>query len=115
MNQTTGTGPRKRASKGISEEMLWNQLIKLGDMMGDGLHHEEPWIAKEYKRISRKLMPEHFQDIRKKKTDNVDEQMIKLLETFRCKCGGVCRQSRKGSKVAYCNDCNMRYMAKGKK
>lgn len=30
---------------------LHEQLIKLGDMMGDGLHHEDggKWIEREYK------------------------------------------------------------------
>ena len=37
----------------ISEDVL----IQLGDMMGDGLHHEPDgyWIPKEYKRILRAL------------------------------------------------------------
>ena len=33
---------------------LWNRFIRLGDMMGDGLHHEPDgkWIERDYKPIS---------------------------------------------------------------
>ena len=44
----------------LSEETkahLHSQLIKLGDMMGDGLHHEPDgrWISKEYTKVLRAL------------------------------------------------------------
>lgn len=38
---------------------LHRQLIKLGDMMGDGLHYESDgkWIEKEYTKICKILHP----------------------------------------------------------
>jgi len=39
---------------------LQRQLIKLGDMMGDGLHHESPWIAKEYRKVAKRLFPNMY-------------------------------------------------------
>lgn len=38
-------------------DFLLNQLVKLGDMMGDGLHHEPDgkWIEKEYRKIAKQL------------------------------------------------------------
>lgn len=95
----------------MNQDFLSNQLIKLGDMMGDGLHHEEPWIAKEYGRILRKLHPEIFQEIRRKKAINTNEQMDRLLQEKKCICGGSFKQSRSGSKVAYCTSCGKRVKA----
>ena len=42
---------------------LYRQLVKLGDMMGDGLHHEPDgkWIEKEYNKICKVLHPEMFE------------------------------------------------------
>lgn len=80
-------------------------------MMGDGLHHEEPWIEVEYGRILRKLYPEIGQEKRKKKAEAVDANMVILLEGFKCSCGGKLKQSRRGSKVCYCIECNKRHMA----
>lgn len=100
------------------DDFLWRQFCRLGEMMGDGLHHEAGgrWISCEYKRLSRILMPDVFAEMRKNKADAVDVQMDKLIKTVKCKkCGGDLRQSRKGSKVAYCNDCNTRYVGVKKK
>jgi hypothetical protein len=101
----------------INTDFLSNQLIKLGDMMGDGLHHEEPWIAREYSKIAKALHPEIYQDIRKKKSDNVNEQMKKLLLGKKCTIclNGVLAQSRKGSKKIKCLLCGARYTATSKK
>lgn len=99
-------------------EYEWNQFIKLGDMMGDGLHHEEPWIAKEYKRLAKILVPEIREvekNRRKRKALNTDEQMKKLISVKTCQCGGSLRQSRSGSIIAYCNVCNTRFKATSKK
>lgn len=95
----------------MSDDFLSNQLIKLGDMMGDGLHHEEPWIAKEYGRVLKALHPEIFKEKRKVKAIFTNSQMDKLLATKKCDCGGTYKQSRSGSKVAYCMICNKRVKA----
>lgn len=81
-------------------------------MIGDGLHHEEPWISKEYNKISRILNPDFYKDIAKQKSKKIDEQMNDLLSKRDCTCGGALKQSRKGSRVCYCTTCNKRYKAK---
>jgi len=95
---------------------LWNQFVKLGDMMGDGLHHESDgkWISREYNKLAKILIPEikeAEQVRRKRKADNTNEQMAKLLEVKKCTCGGNLKQSRSGSKICYCDICKKRYKA----
>lgn len=99
----------------VNQEHLYNQLIKLGDMMGDGLHHEEPWIAKEYKKVMNLLHPEINQEIRKRKADNVNIQMRALLLVKKCECGCAFKQARSGSKIAYCRGCGRRVKATSKR
>ncbi len=96
----------------------WQQFAKLGEMIGDGMHHEEPWISKEYKKLSRLLVPEIKEaekEKRKLKGQRINEQMAKLLLIKFCKCGGLLVQARSGSKICYCSKCNARYKARGKK
>jgi hypothetical protein len=98
---------------------LWRQFCRLGEMMGDGLHYEPDgkWIAKEYRHLAEILIPETKQEssaIKKLKTADVNTQMLKLLEGKKCKCGGDIKQSRSGAKVAYCEICNQRYVARYK-
>lgn len=105
--------------KKASDDFHWRQFCKLGEMMGDGLHHESDgkWIAKEYRQLAKMLVP-GFEDLeskrRKARTDAINESMKKLLLEKRCYCGGIIVQSRSGSKVCYCSKCNQRYKA-GKK
>lgn len=45
----------RNVTSGLSKEVedrLYGQLVKLGDMMGDGLHHEPggKWISRDYKK-----------------------------------------------------------------
>lgn len=98
----------------IDNDFLSDQLIRLGDMMGDGLHHESDgkWIVKEYNRIFNLLHPEFKKERRLRKIEFVNNSMAKLLETFVCGCGGKLKQSRSGSIVAYCTECNTRYKAR---
>jgi len=95
-------------------QFLWNQLIKLGDMMGDGLHHEPDgkWISDEYGKIARILMPDTFKEIKKAKALRVNTMMNTLLSEKKCNCGGTLKQARSGSKIAYCQTCKARYKAK---
>lgn len=97
----------------------WEQFAKLGEMMGDGLHHEPngKWIIREYKRLMHILVPE-VKEVeakrRKLKNQQLDENMKNLLSEKRCiqdGCGGNLKQSRLGSKIAYCQTCNCRYKA----
>ena len=85
-------------------DFLHNQLIKLGDMMGDGLHYEPDgkWIEREYKQIAKLLYPEAYKNAAKDKRDSVDIRMAKLLSETKCVCGGELQQVRKGTKVSQC-------------
>lgn len=111
MDLFTSTEPKE------NNDFLHRQLIKLGDMMGDGLHHEPDgkWIEKEYKQIAQILFPEMYVDIAKRRSEAVDKQMQDLLKAQKCDCGGVLKQSRRGSKVCSCLVCGNKYRAKNKK
>lgn len=99
---------------------LWDRFIRLGDMMGDGLHQESDgkWIEKDYKRISRILIPEikEAEKVkRKNKAIRINQQMDALLQNKKCSCGGQLKQKRSGTIVVYCSICNKRYKAVTKK
>jgi hypothetical protein len=101
------------------ERSEWERFCRLGEMIGDGLHHEEPWISKEYKRLMLKLNPDIkkvLQEQRKVKANRIQEQMEKLMKEIPCKeCGGELYQKRKGTKICYCRNCNGRFKATSKK
>jgi hypothetical protein len=102
------------------QQHLWDQFCKLGDMMGDGLHNEPggKWISRDYGKLAKILIPDMKEAMsikRKLKAANIDAQMSKLLEGKKCNCGGDIKQGRSGTKVAYCQSCNLRYVAKSKK
>ena len=107
------------SSASKDNEHLWRQFCKLGEMMGDGLHYESDgkWIAKEYKQLAKILIPEMKEESsirRKLKAANIDAQMAKLLEGEKCNCGGEIKQGRSGTRVAYCQNCKQRYVARSK-
>lgn len=111
--------PIVSSSASKDNEHLWRQFCKLGEMMGDGLHYEPDgkWIAKEYRQLAKILIPEikEVNSIRRKlKAANIDTQMAKLLEGKKCNCGGEIKQGRSGAKVAYCQNCKQRYVARFK-
>lgn len=90
------------------KKYLYDRLIRLGDMMGDGCHHEPDgkWIEREY-RDTLKLLglsPKKSVD-----TPSINEFMEKRLQEVRCECGGELFQSRKGSFIATCSICRKRY------
>lgn len=100
-------------SSELDHKYLSNQLIKLGDMMGDGMHHEPDgkWISAEYRKISKLLYPEEFKEKRRQKSDKINERIAELLTTTKCKCGGTLKQSRSGSRIIRCTEnlCNSQY------
>lgn len=100
-----------------NDDYLQRQLIKLGDMMGDGLHHEPDgkWIEKEYTAIAKRLYPEAYVDASKRRTDARNEQMKEILKENKCTCGGILKQTRSGAKVAACMICGTRYKVSKKK
>jgi hypothetical protein len=86
---------------------LNNQLIKLGDMMGDGLHLEPggKWISKEYIRVARALGIIQKRD-RSKSAARINELMQTRCKDVKCgKCGGELKQTRSGAKRARCFGC----------
>lgn len=98
------------------DEFMWRQFIRLGERIGEGdLEHSEQWMKREYRHLSRILIPEirdAERDFRKRKNKSIDEQMKRLIANKKCECGGQLVQSRSGSKVCYCVTCNLRYKAK---
>jgi hypothetical protein len=102
-------------------ELEWSQFIRLGDMIADGLHYEEPWISKEYKRLSRILIPEIKEqeaENRRQKNKNIDKQLEEKLKTDCCsKCNSKLKQTRSGSKVVQCinEECKAKFRYKSKK
>ena len=102
------------------KKFMWEQFCRLGERIGDGDMDadEEKWVNREYKRLSRILVPEideHYKEVRKAKAIRVNEQIKKLIEIKKCDCGGSLRQSRAGSKICYCKLCNKRFKAVSKK
>lgn len=98
-----------------TKKHLHNQLVKLGDMMGDGLHHDADgrWIAKEYARVAKAL---GYGPPRKNNTEAINKAMAAALEKAKCQCGASLKQSRSGSMRADCTVCPKRYQFKrGKK
>lgn len=65
----------------IERNRLHKELVKLGDMMGNGLHHEEPWIAKEYRKVAKLLYPEMYPT----KKHKPSQQLVRTLKE--CDCG----------------------------
>lgn len=91
------------------KEILHSQLVKLGDMMGDGLHHEPDgkWISDEYRKICKALGY-----IKPSKIDNssIDGKMAERVSSVSCKkCGGELKQTRSGSMRAKCLRCGAKF------
>lgn len=92
----------------MKNEFLLNQLVKLGDMMGDGLHNEPDgkWIEREYRKVCEQL---GIIKQTPKSNDNIDKYMAERCNIEKCECGGALKQSRKGSLVAKCVSCQSKY------
>ena len=90
---------------------LNQKLIKLGDMMGDGLHLEPDgkWIEKEYQIVAEALGLLNS----KKRANNsnaINERMKERVVEVQCKkCNGQLKQTRSGSKRATCLNCSTKY------
>ncbi len=88
---------------------LHKQLVKLGDMMGDGLHHEADgkWIAKEYKKTLKAL---GLVKPVKRNITGINERMAQRVKEVVCqKCSFTREQTRSGSKRATCLACGAKY------
>lgn len=82
------------------KDFLQRQLVRLGDMIGDGLADEPggKWIRKEYAKIAKQLGygPDRAQQIKA-----INQAMMKRCNEVSCgKCNGKLVQTRSGSKRA---------------
>lgn len=101
-------------------ELMWNNFIRLGEMIGDGDH--EPWVEKEYKRLLKILCPPTEEqkaakkEIRQKRNKMIDTLIAERLEKDKCNvCTGNLTQTRSGSKVVECIPCKRKYTYTTKK
>ena len=88
---------------------LHKQLVKLGEMMGDGLHLEPDgkWIAKDYKKILKAL---GLVKPTKRNTQAINARMAQRVKEVVCqKCSFTLEQTRSGSKRAIFLACGAKY------
>lgn len=97
------------------KDYLHRQLIKLGDMMGDGLHLEPggKWISQEYRRVA-KALGYNVTPNKRSNVEGINRAMKEALKTAKCKCGGNLKQTRSGSYRARCvnEGCDKKYQFK---
>lgn len=88
------------------KEFLLNNLVRLGDMMGDGLHNEPggAWIKREYEKTLK-----HLGIVKPKTTESIDKFMLERCDKVKCTCGGTLKQVRKGTFIAKCMVCGEKY------
>ena len=90
-----------------TEARLYRDLVKLGDMMGEGLHLEPDgkWINREYK-VTMKALGLLPKQKRRNNTDQINKKMVEALITIKCpECKGELKQTRSGSMKAKCHTC----------
>ncbi|WP_233979584.1 hypothetical protein [Pectobacterium versatile] len=96
-------------------DFLHRQLVKLGDMIGDGLHYESDgkWIPKEYRRVAKALgydMPATKNPHNEEMTIEINARMAARISEVSCKaCGGELKQVRSGSMRASCKKCGAKF------
>lgn len=99
----------------MTKEYLQRQLVRLGDMMGDGLHLERDgkWISREYRQaaIALGLIPAR----RPRSVARINESVAKAIADTKCACGGELKQARSGDLRAKCLACGKRYQIKTRK
>lgn len=95
----------------MDNDLLEDRLVRLGDMMSDGLHLEPggKWIEKEYKKtlIALGLLEPSK---RKNNSDKINEFMAERLKKVKCTCGSELVQSRSGSFIGKCNKCGKKFI-----
>jgi hypothetical protein len=94
------------------EAKLHRDLVRLGDMMGDGMHLEPggSWIAADYRRVARAL---GYGPKRSNTAEAINAAMAERLKVTPCpNCSGTLKQTRSGSKRAACSACQQRYQFK---
>ena len=100
----------------MSDDFLWSQLCRLGEMIGEGLADESDgaWIRKEYRQKAIALgiaKPSDFRKQRKSHNKQINDFMAERLKNAVCKkCGGKLKQTRSGSLRGKCEKCNLIYV-----
>ena len=95
----------------MDKDLLEDRLVRLGDMMGDGLHLEPggKWIEREYKETLKALgLLESVK--RKNNSDKINEFMANRLKEVKCTCGSELAQSRSGSFIGKCIKCGKKFI-----
>lgn len=97
-----------------NQDRLYDQLVRLGDMIGDGMHHDSDgaWIVKEYKQVCKAL---GITRPRRSNTSAINVTVATYIDKNRCECGGLFKQSRSGSMRVYCTCCTNKYQLKTRK
>lgn len=93
----------------MDRDFLHGQLVKLGDMIGDGLHLEPggSWINREYRKTLKALYPEMFP---KKDFSHRDKSVSSWCDTHKCsQCGGQLKQTKSGALRVICKECNSKF------
>jgi len=93
-----------------SKQFLHNQLIKLGDMIGDGLADEPDgkWIRREYRKTCKALG--YINNAPRTDSNLINERMKQRLAQVKCKkCNGELKQTRSGSMRGQCKNCGAKY------
>lgn len=95
----------------MDKDLLEDRLVRLGDMMGDGLHLEPGgrWIEREYKKTLKSLGLLELVK-RKNNSNKINEFMAKRLKEVKCTCGSELVQSRSGSFIGKCNKCGKKFI-----
>lgn len=95
----------------MDKDLLEDRLVRLGDMMGDGLHLEPggKWIEREYKKTLQALGLLELTK-RKNNSDKINEFMAKRLKEVKCTCGSKLAQSRSGSFIGKCRKCGKKFI-----
>lgn len=101
----------------VTSDRLHKQLIKLGDMMGDGLHLEPDgkWIQRDYNRVA-KALGYIKSTPRKNNSEQINLRVANFIERNKCPaCKGSLKQGRKGAYTIVCEDCKETYKLETKK
>jgi hypothetical protein len=99
---TPATAPKPRDDRTAH---LYNQLVKLGDMLGDGMGDEPDgkWIKEEYRRVCKAL---GIGPPRRNNSEAINRRMAERVAEQPClNCGGTLKQTRSGSMKGRCTSC----------